>query len=75
MPVKTITIDMDAYNRLKACQREGESFTQTIKRAVPPPFDEAAFRKAVKQFTLGDDVAEAIEEHLRARHVPSKRAR
>ena len=32
---KSITIDVEAYRRLKGVQRENESFSQTIKRVVP----------------------------------------
>jgi len=39
MAVKTITIDMDAYRRLKNAKRGQESFSEVIKRIVPKPVD------------------------------------
>jgi predicted CopG family antitoxin len=73
MATKTISIDLEAYRRLKARRQDSESFSEIIKRMIPPPFDAAAFHKAIRDFTLSDEVAETIEEHIRFRHLPSKR--
>ncbi len=37
MATKTISLEVDAYERLKAARLEHESFSQTIRRVVPPP--------------------------------------
>jgi hypothetical protein len=36
MPTKTITLEIDAYEKLKSAKRGGESFTAVIRRAVIP---------------------------------------
>jgi predicted CopG family antitoxin len=75
MATKTITLDLEAYQRLKAVQRDGESFSQTIKRTIPPPLDLEAYRRRLQARSLSDKAAEAIEEQVRQRHEPSTRDR
>ncbi len=36
MPSKTISLEVDAYERLKAARRAGESFSQTVRRLTLP---------------------------------------
>lgn len=36
MPTKTITLEIDAYEKLRVAKRGGESFTQVVRRAVIP---------------------------------------
>lgn len=35
-PTKTITLEIDAYEKLRAAKRGGESFTEVVRRAVIP---------------------------------------
>ncbi len=37
MPSKTISLEIEAYNRLKASRRAGESFSAVVKRITLPP--------------------------------------
>src|SRR5882757_1903013 len=37
MASKTISLEIDAYERLKAARLHHESFSQTVRRIVPPP--------------------------------------
>ena len=75
MATKTITIDVEAYRRLRAVRKGEESFSQTIKRVVRPPFDVEAYRKKLAGVTLSEKAAAAIREQVEARHVPSARRR
>ena len=36
MPTRTITLELDAYEKLRAAKRGGESFTEVVRRAVIP---------------------------------------
>ena len=68
MAVKTITIDMEAYEKLAAEKREGESFSQVIKRVLGARGMTAnALLKRIEKVTLSDDTLDRIEEVVRDR--------
>jgi predicted CopG family antitoxin len=74
MPTKTISIDLEAYERLRAARRApNESFSHVIKRAhwrneVPTA---AALLDALAELpTVGEDVLKRLDEAQRADTPP-----
>ena len=75
MATKSITIDIEAYERLKSVQDENESFSQTIRRVVKPPFDVDEWLKAFRKVDLNGDAMAAVERQIRDRRKPLNRRR
>jgi predicted CopG family antitoxin len=73
MAVKTITIDMEAYERLRSVRKANESFSQTIKRVVQKPFDLDAWLKRVGDNPLSPKTVKAIEQEVKNRRKPINR--
>ena len=70
MAVKTITIDMEAYDLLSRHKREGQSFSEVIKAHFGPQPTVRRFLEVVKRVRLSDDMLNHTERIVRdrARH-------
>lgn len=75
MATKTITIDVDAYERLKSVQKPAESFSQTIKRVVRHPVDLNAWFATMDRTPMSRAAARAIASREKDRSRPSRRPR
>ena len=67
MAVKTITIDMEAYDLLAAQKQGNESFSRVIKRRLRPENTASALLQRLDDVLLDDDTLDRIDEIVAAR--------
>ena len=67
MAVKTITIDMEAYETLSRHKRPGQSFSDVIKQMLGPVKTGANLLRAVRQIRISDKALHAMEKVVRDR--------
>lgn len=75
MAVKTIKIDVEAYQRLKSAKKPDESFSQTIKRMIRKPVDLEEWFGKMARVNLPPKAIAAIEEEVKNRRKPINRER
>ena len=75
MATKTISIDIQAYERLAKVKREGESFSEVIKRVVPRPIDLDAWFREMDASPLSPRAVRAVEEAVRGRSRKARSAK
>ena len=68
MAVKTITIDMEAYDSLAARKRPGESFSQVIKRTLAAErYTAANLLEHIDRVMPSESALDATEDVVRSR--------
>ena len=67
MAVKTITIDMEAYDLLSAEKGPAESFSRVIKRRLRPASTGRSLQRALPSCTLAKDTLDALERIVTSR--------
>jgi predicted CopG family antitoxin len=70
MATKTISIDVEAYERLRSVRRGDESSSQAIKRMIKPPSEVRRLLDEAGRHPLSDRAIEAV---VAARRRPAGR--
>lgn len=74
MAVKTITIDIEAYELLSRRKGAGQSFSDVIKAHFAPQPTVGEFKKTIQQVRFSEDFLEAVEQIIRDRKLSPARA-
>jgi predicted CopG family antitoxin len=67
MPVKTITIDMEAYDLLAAQKREDESFSRVIKRKLRRAHTAQVLLERLDEICLSESALTSLKRIVKAR--------
>jgi predicted CopG family antitoxin len=73
MAVKTITIDLEAYEALARLKVEGQSFSQVIKEHLGPRRGKD-LQRVLRSISLSEDALDAVEGEIARRHESPARA-
>lgn len=69
MAVKTITIDMEAYDTLSRHKREGQSFSQVIKEHFSGKKTGRDLKAVLREIQISEETLDAIDEQVKAREA------
>ena len=74
MAVKTITIDMEAYDLLSRQKREGQSFSDVIKAHFGPQPTVGRFLARVRSIRVSAPALDGMERQVQRRRLEPARA-
>ena len=74
MAVKTITIDMQAYEILSRHKKEGQSFSEVIKEHFGPQPTAGRFRERIRTVRFSDQFLDAVDRIVTERRKSPARA-
>lgn len=74
MAVKTITIDLEAYDMLARCKKPGQSFSQVIKERIGAHKTGRDLWRALPDAALTEGTLSLIEDQVRNRRRSPARA-
>ncbi len=75
MAVKTISIDMEAYDLLARHKRVGTSFSDVIKKQFGPKKTASSLLEALSSMELEDSTLDQFEKEIKARKRHPARVR
>jgi predicted CopG family antitoxin len=67
MAVKTITIDMEAYDLLSRHKREGQSFSQVVKEHFSGAKKGRDLMAVLREVSLSEETLDAVEAQVKRR--------
>ncbi|HUE88477.1 MAG TPA: antitoxin VapB family protein [Vicinamibacterales bacterium] len=73
MAVKTITIDLEAYETLARRKRPGQSFSEVIKQHFAGGSTGQDLLEAVKRLSISEETLDAVGSQIRARRRSAAR--
>jgi predicted CopG family antitoxin len=73
MAVKTITIDLEAYDALATHKKPGQSFSQVIKAHFGPRKTAGSFRRVLRDTVPSPATVDAVDAAVKSRKASSAR--